>query len=149
MRSILIAAVVLAFTTAGASAEQIWLTMDQVRPYKLESPAQKIIVGNPAIADIRVEDDSNVLLFGKGPGLTNIYFFDENGEAAKNLIVRVRTPSADMLTVHRGGARTTYNCTTNCEATVTVGDDPTVFSGVATQIQSKFDQAASAAGGNN
>ena len=149
MRSILIAAAVLAFTTAGASAEQIWLTMDQVRPYKLESPAQKIIVGNPAIADIRVEDDSNVLLFGKGPGLTNIYFFDENGEAAKNLTVRVRTPSADMLTVHRGAARTTYNCTTNCEATVTVGDDPTVFNGVATQIQSKFNQAASAAGGNN
>ena len=149
MRSILIAAAALIFTTAGASAEQIWLTMDQVRPYKLASPAQKIIIGNPAIADIRVEDESNLLLFGKGPGLTNIYFFNENGEATKNLMVRVRTPSADMLTVHRGGSRTTYNCTTNCEATVTVGDDPTVFSGVATQIQSKFDQAATAAQGGN
>ena len=149
MRSIFIAAAVLAFSTVSASAEQVWLTMDQVRPYKLESPAQKIIVGNPAIADIRVEDDLNLLLFGKGPGLTNIYFFNENGDATKNLIVRVRTPSADMLTVHRGGARTTYNCTTNCEATVTVGDDPDVFNGVATQIQSKFNQAQAAAGGNN
>lgn len=149
MRSIFFAAAILAFTTANASAEQIWLTMDQVRSYKLESPAQKIIIGNPAIADIRVEDETHLLLFGKGPGLTNIYFFDHNGEATKNLIVRVRTPSADMLTVHRGSARTTYNCTTNCEATVTVGDDPAVFSGVAGQIASKYGQAAAAAGGNN
>lgn len=149
MRSIFFAAAILAFTTTNASAEQIWLTMDQVRSYKLESPAQKIIVGNPAIADIRVEDETHLLLFGKGPGLTNIYFFDQNGEAMKNLIVRVRTPSADMLTVHRGSARTTYNCTTNCEATVTVGDDPAVFGGVAGQIQAKYGQAAAAAGNNN
>lgn len=145
MRSIFFAAAALAFMTAGASAEQIWLTMDQVRPYKLESPAQKIVVGNPAIADVRVENETSLLLFGKGPGLTNIYFFDQNGDAAKNLVVRVRTPSADMLTVHRGSARTTYNCTTNCEATVTVGDDPAVFTGVAGQIASKYGQATAAA----
>lgn len=149
MRSTLFAAAALVVLTAPASAEQIWLTMDQVRPYKLESPAQKIVVGNPSIADVSVEDDTTLLLFGKGPGLTNIYFFDETGTPSQNLVVRVRTPSADMLTVHRGSARTTYNCTTNCEATVTVGDDPAVFSGVAGQIASKYGQASAAAGGNN
>ncbi len=149
MRSIVIAAALFAISSAGAAAEQIWVTMDQVRPYKLETAAQKIVVGNPSIADIRVEDDSTLLLFGKGPGLTNIFFFDENGETIKNLIVRVRTASADMLVVHRGVARTTYNCTDNCEATVTVGDDPVVFNGVTAQVQSKFGQAAAAAGGDS
>lgn len=145
MRSIFIAAALLAFSSVGASAEQIWLTMDQVRPYKLETPAQKIVVGNPAIADIQVEDESNVLLFGKGPGVTNIYFFDETGAALMNMLVRVRTGGADMLVVHRGVSRTTYNCTDQCEATVTVGDDPEVFNGVSGQIQSKFGQAIAAA----
>ena len=131
-----------AASTQAAAAEQLWLTMDQVRPYKLETPAKSIVVGNPAIADVTIQDNSNVLLFGKAPGLTNIYIFDETGEAAQNLIIRVRTPSSDMLTVHRGSARTTYNCTTNCEATVTVGDDQTQFEFVSAQVQNKFTQAS-------
>lgn len=141
MRSILIAAAFFAAATQTAAAEQLWLTMDQVRPFKLENPAKSIVVGNPAIADVTIQDNANILLFGKTPGLTNIYIFDENGEAVKNLIIRVRTPSADMLTVHRGVGRTTYNCTTNCEATITVGDDQTQFGVVATQVQSKYSQA--------
>ncbi|GJL90990.1 pilus assembly protein N-terminal domain-containing protein [Hyphococcus sp.] len=138
-------AVLLPAMTQTAAAEQLWLTMDQVRPFKLDGPAKSIVVGNPAIADVTIQDNSNILLFGKAPGLTNIYVFDETGEAAQNLIIRVRTPSSDMLTVHRGNARTTYNCTTNCEATVTVGDDTTQFETVSTQIESKYGQATSLA----
>lgn len=149
MRRIFTAALVFIGATQTAAAEQLWLTMDQVRPYKLENPAQSIVVGNPAIADVTVQDNTNVLLFGKAPGLTNIYIFDDKGEPVKNLIIRVRTPSADMLTVHRGGARTTYNCTTNCEATVTVGDDQNAFNEVSSQVQSKFSQAANLAQGGD
>lgn len=151
MRRILAAIVVFIGVTQPAEAEQLWLTMDQVRPYKLDSPAHSIVIGNPSIADVTVQDNTNVLLFGKAPGLTNIFVFDETGEPVKNLIIRVRTPSSDMLTVHRGSARTTYNCTTNCEATVTVGDDQTSFGNVSSQVQSKFSQASSLAqsGGEN
>ncbi len=143
MRRILIAAAIFAATTQVAAAEQLWLTMDQVRPFKLENPAKSIVVGNPAIADVTIQDNANILLFGKAPGLTNIYIFDENGEAVKNLVIRVRTPSSDMMTVHRGVARTTYNCTTNCEATVTVGDDQAQFGIVSSQVQNKYSQANS------
>ncbi len=149
MRTILTA---LAFAIASfqaAAAEQLWLTMDQVRPFKLESPAKSIVVGNPAIADVTIQDNENILLFGKTPGLTNIYIFDDNGEATKNLVIRVRTPSSDMLTVHRGAARTTYNCTTNCEATVTVGDDQTQFQSVSSQVQNKFSQASALSQGGD
>lgn len=149
MRRMLAAAALFAASTQVAAAEQIWLTMDQVRPYKLETPAQSIVVGNPAIADVSIRDNTNVLLFGKSPGLTNIYVFDEAGEPIKNLTVRVRTPSSDMLTVHRGSSRMTYNCTTNCEATVTVGDDPAAFNGVATQVQQKYQQATRLGGADD
>jgi Flp pilus assembly secretin CpaC len=143
MRRILAAAVTFAAMTQAAAAEQLWLTMDQVRPLKLETPAHSIVVGNPSIADVTIQDNANLLLFGKAPGLTNIYIFDDTGAPVKNLMIRVRTPSSDMLTVHRGSARTTYNCTTNCEATVTVGDDPAAFSGVSGQVSAKYSQATS------
>lgn len=146
MKTTLSALAVFFAAATGAHAEQIWLTMDHVRPYQLETPAQSIVVGNPGIADVTVQDNRNLLLFGKAPGMTNIYMFDENGEAFKNLVIRVRSQSAGMLTFYRGSARTTYNCTSNCEATVTVGDDPGTFGEVAGQVQNKFGQAASAAG---
>lgn len=149
MRRILTAIAFLVASVQSAGAEQLWLTMDQVRPFKLESPAKSIVVGNPAIADVTIQDNANILLFGKTPGLTNIYVFDENGEPTKNLVIRVRTPSADMLTVHRGAARTTYNCTTNCEATVTVGDDLAQFQAVSTQVQNKYSQASALSQGND
>ncbi len=149
MRRILAATAALAALLQPAAAEQIWLTMDQVRPLKLETPAKSIVVGNPAIADVTIQDNNNLLLFGKAPGLTNIYIFDETGAATQNLIIRVRTPSSDMLTVHRGAARTTYNCTTNCEATVTVGDDTTQFEIVSSQVENKYKQATTLAQGDN
>ena len=150
MRTLFMTAICAVAATTSAHAGQLWLTMDQVRPYKVERGVAKIIIGNPSIADVRVEDENNLLFFGKAPGLTNIFMYDANGEVIDNMYVRVRTPSTDMLTVHRGPLRTTYNCTTNCEATITVGDDPAIFSGVTAQVQNKFQQAAaSAAGGSN
>jgi len=145
MRMLLCALAAFVAIAASARAEQIWLTMDQVRPYKLDAPASSIVVGNPAIADVSVQDNENLLLFGKAPGLTNMYIFDEAGQPTKNLVIRVRSHGNDMLTFHRGAARTTYNCTHNCETTVTVGDDVDTFSTVSTQVRNKFKQAESAA----
>ncbi|MEQ8936992.1 MAG: pilus assembly protein N-terminal domain-containing protein [Amphiplicatus sp.] len=126
-----------------ASAGQVWLTLDQVRPYELERPAGEIVVGNPGIADITVQDKTRVLLFGKAPGVTNLYIFDEEGKAIDNLIVRVNASSAGMLTLNRGSERTTYACTDNCNATQTVGDGTTSFSEVGQQVQLKLQLAKS------
>lgn len=138
---------VAAFITmiSAANAEQLWLTMDYVRPFKLETPVQNIIIGNPAIADVTVRDSKNLLFYGKAPGVTNIFLIDENGDTIDNMTVRVRTNATDMLTFYRGPSRTTYNCTTNCEATVTVGDDQAVFGQVSGQVAQKFGQAQAAA----
>ncbi len=145
MRVLISAFATLFMLTTGAHAGQVWLTMDQVRPYKLERPAQNIVVGNPAIADVTVQDNKSLLLFGKAPGLTNIYIFDESGEAIENLIVRVRTQHDGVLTFYRGAARTTYNCTTKCDETITVGDDSESFENVSSQVTKKFSQAKNAA----
>lgn len=144
MRALISATLIASTLLTPAYAEHIWLTMDQVRPYKLDKPAHSIVVGNPSIADVTVQDSTKVLLFGKAPGLTNIYAFDQNGDAIGNMVIRVRTPSSDMLVVHRGGSRTTYNCTSNCEPTVTVGDDQSTFDNIAQQVTGKFEQARTA-----
>ncbi len=129
------------FATAAA-AEQVWVTMDQVKPYTFKQEVGQIVVGNPGIADVTVRDKSRVLLFGKAPGLTNIFLFDSDGNEIENLIVRVRATTNDMLTLQRGGQRYTYNCTITCEQTITVGDSPEAFGAMTSQVRQKFQQAA-------
>lgn len=136
------------FTAAGlfatsASAEQIWVTMDQVKPYTFKQEVGQIVVGNPGIADVSVRDKSRVLLFGKAPGMTNIFLFDRDGNELENIIVRVRATTNEMLTVQRGGKRYTYNCTSTCEQTITVGDSQDAFGELSNQVSQKFKQASS------
>lgn len=126
--------------TTAANAGEVWLTMDYVKPFTIDRPASQIIVGNPGIADIQVQDANNVLLYGKAPGTTNMFILDENGEQIDNLIVRVRALGDNMLTFQHGPERTTYNCMTVCEPTVTVGDGES-FGAVAGQVNQKFQQA--------
>jgi Flp pilus assembly secretin CpaC len=145
MRKILFS-LAIAMIAPAAHAEQVWLTMDQVTPYRLKQDVDQIVIGNPSIADISIQDQSRLLMFGKAPGLTNIFLFDAEGNEVDNLIVRVRSAGNEMLTVQRGADRTTYNCMTVCEPTITVGDSATKFGEVSSQVQQKLQQAKTSAG---
>lgn len=146
MRSIFLALIVSAAAATSAFAEEVWLTIDQVRPYEIEKPAGQIVIGNPGIADLTVQDKTRVLLYGKAPGLTNMYIFDDEGQVIDNLMVRVRTTTPEMLTMYRGPARSTYHCANQCEATITVGDEKTVFGDLTSQVQQKASQVSSGGG---
>jgi Flp pilus assembly secretin CpaC len=139
------AAALFTLLAAPASADQLWLTMDQVRPYDIARPAGQIIIGNPAIADVKVQNNSRVLLFGKAPGMTNMFILDAEGKEIDNLIVRVRSNNVSMLTFQRGLQRLSLNCSSNCETTVTVGDASAVFGETSQQVDQKYSQAQGAA----
>jgi Flp pilus assembly secretin CpaC len=147
MRQFAVAAA-LVLATAQAQAAEIWLTIDQVRPYEIERPAGQIVVGNPAIADLTVADKTRVMLYGKAPGLTNMYIFDDDGAVIENLVVRVRSTSNDMLTMHKGVQRITYACASQCEPTISVGDAQVSFAELSQQVMLKQQQAAASGAAN-
>jgi len=141
MRFFILSLAATVFATS-ASAEQVWLTMDQVTPYTFKQEVGQIVIGNPGIADVTVRDKSRVLMFGKAPGLTNMFLFDADGNEIDNLIVRVRATNSDLLTLQRGPQRFTYNCMSACEQTLVVGDNVETFGSISGQVQQKFLQAA-------
>lgn len=141
MRTILLSLAASVCAASAAHADQVWVTMDQVAPYAFKQDVDQIVVGNPGIADVTVRDKSRVLIFGKAPGVTNLFLFDADGNEVDNLIVRVRATGAEMLTFHRGGQRATYNCMSYCEPTITVGDNAETFGAVTQQVQQKYQQA--------
>ena len=133
--------------TAAASAQtgEMWLTIDQVRAYDLRQPVSSIVVGNPAIADVTVQSNNKVLLYGKAPGFTNIYFFDGEGNRLDNINIRVQSQTDNMMVVYRGTARASYTCTRNCEPMMVIGDSPEIFDPLSQQAQRKSSDASSAA----
>lgn len=139
------AAIACAAVIAPAHASEMWLTMDQVRPLSLDRAAGSIVVGNPAIADVTVQSNNRVFLFGKAPGLTNVFIFDEDGKPIDNVVIRVRVATSGMLVFNRGMSQATYNCTDRCERTITVGDSNNAFTEVSNQVQQKAQQARTAA----
>ncbi|MEM6648835.1 MAG: pilus assembly protein N-terminal domain-containing protein [Pseudomonadota bacterium] len=135
-----------------AFAGEVHLTIDQAHTFSLKKPVGSMVVGNPSIADVTVRSNTELLMFGKMPGLTNIYFFDREGGLIDNVKVVVQNPRSNTVTLQSGSQRYTFVCTDVCEQSFTIGDganntrlQPTPIAQQATQ---KFQLATQAAGGS-
>ncbi len=137
------------FGLSTANAGEVWLTVDQVRAYQLPEPVSAIVVGNPGIADIEVSSNTSIMLFGKRPGLTNIYFFNLKGERLDNVAIRVRTPSDNMVTLQRGVEYVTYSCTNNCDVAENVGIGNSAFEVAKQENKIKAAEISGGGGGGN
>ncbi|MEL6366291.1 MAG: pilus assembly protein N-terminal domain-containing protein [Pseudomonadota bacterium] len=133
------------FAAAPAFAQSVTITLDEAKILHFNEPASSIIVGNPAVADITVQDDRNALLFGKAPGVTNILILDTDGKEVQNIRVQVSGPTVGLVVVQRGLLASTYTCTTRCVPTPQIGDNPESFQQATQQIATRLQSAVSAA----
>lgn len=100
--------------TGNAVAEDMVLQSDQTLPVDLAERPATIVIGNPGIADISVQD--NRLLFtGKGFGTTNVIIFNDAGEKIRDWQVHVTRQDAYGVAVFKAGKRELYSCKTDCE----------------------------------
>jgi len=143
------AALVALAVPASAAVQKVVVALDEAKILTFDKPAASIIVGNPAVADISVQDDRTALLFGKAPGSTNILVLDASGGMIDEFRVSVANPSSGVLVIQRGIRQATYTCVGRCTPTPTIGDDTQVFEAANTQISARLSaaqQAAEAAG---
>ena len=136
LRKILVVALTLAVATptAGmaASNEPITVRASMARILRISAPAATVIIGNPGVADVTIQDPQTLVLTGKSYGETNLIILDSRGSAIADTMVSVVEPlSADGLTMYQGQARNTLNCQPICQPTVMLGDDATFATGPA------------------
>lgn len=139
------AAAVLTAIAAPAHAGEIWVTVDQARAVKLERPAQSIVIGNPAIADITVQNETGMFVLGKTPGVTNLIAVDSQGDEIANIAINVSGARSNFVTLNRGEKQYTFSCAHRCESTIMVGDETNRFSAVSGQADAKSVSASDAA----
>jgi hypothetical protein len=142
-------AVALFAVPTPASAESIRVNVDEARIIELNRPITQVIVGNPAVADVTVQNRKTLIFTGKSAGHTNIILLDENDRQILNEKVYVDTSNEPgLVMVQRGGLRSTYQCGTVCNSSVAIGDDPKYSADVLKATEDKLQFARNAATGN-
>jgi hypothetical protein len=127
----------------AASAEPVptavAVNVDQAKLVKLPASVSTIVVGNPLIADVSLQNGGMVVVTGKGYGATNFIAMDRSGEVLVDRVIQVEGPSDRLITVYRGAERESYSCMPVCQRRVTLGDSDTYF-------KSTLDQAGTLSG---
>lgn len=128
LAALLLAASLLAPVPALAQdGAPINVNVNMARVLRISSPAATVIVGNPGIADVTIQDPMTLILTGKSYGQTNLIVLDSRGEPIADTMVEVVQMQAGLTTVYQGLARTTMSCAPVCQPMVMLGDDQ-VFS---------------------
>jgi hypothetical protein len=112
---------------AEPSGDAISVNVDQAKLFKLPNRVATIVVGNPLIADVTLQNGGIVVVTGKGYGATNFIAMDRGGEVLVDRMIQVEGPSDRLVTVYRGVDRETYSCMPMCQRRVTLGDDDNYF----------------------
>lgn len=117
MRRLIFAAALMAAAAAPpALAQSIGVPIDQSLRVPLPAAAADVAVGNAAVADVTVVDERNLLVTGKGYGVTNVLALDRAGRTIFERTVVVSAPDEGRVSVYRGAALQEYACHDRCEA---------------------------------
>src|SRR3954453_985481 len=131
---------------AGPSADTIAVNVVQAKLVKLPTRVSTIVVGNPMIADVALQNGGILVVTGKGYGATNFIAMDRAGQILDERQIQAAGPSDQLVTVYRGVDRETYSCMPICQKRVTLGDSDGYFKQVMDQAGSLSGQASSNAG---
>jgi Flp pilus assembly secretin CpaC len=116
-------AAILALGPAGAAAAPLSVNVNMAKILKIAAPAATVIIGNPGVADVTIQDPQTLILTGKSYGETNLIVLDSTGRAVIDTVVEVIQTSASVVTVYLGNSRSTLTCEPVCQPTITIGDD--------------------------
>jgi Flp pilus assembly secretin CpaC len=125
----------------AATNEPITVKANMARILRISAPAATVIIGNPGVADVTIQDPQTLVLTGKSYGQTNLIVLDSAGNPVADTMVSVVQANGDTITVYMGTARTTLACDPICQPTITLGDDP-AFGNAALQSSTLLQTAA-------
>jgi Flp pilus assembly secretin CpaC len=130
---------------AAADPDRIAVNVDQAKLVKLPAGIATIVVGNPLIADVTLQNGGVVVVTGKGYGATNFIAMDRAGQVLVDRQIQVQGPSDQLVTIYRGVERESYSCMPICQRRVTLGDGENYFKSTIDQAGSLSTQASQGA----
>src|SRR5688572_27540752 len=93
------------------------------RILRMSAPAATVIIGNPGVADVTIQDPQTLVLTGKSYGQTNLIVLDAMGNPIADTLIEVVQEQADLVTVYMGTKRISVACAPVCQPVIMLGDD--------------------------
>lgn len=128
------------------SAADLVVKYDQSQLLRLPRAVSEIIIGNPTIADVTVQSSKLLVITGKSFGITNIIALDSERNVIRDQRVLVQRDEVKVINLQKGTKRQSYNCSPQCNPSITVGDDQAYFAEVAKTSERKIKLSESQAG---
>lgn len=108
---------------ALAESAPVSVKVNMARILRINAPAATVIVGNPGIADVAIQDPQTLVLTGKSYGQTNLIILDAQGNPIADTMLEVVQEQAGLVTVYLGDKRTSLACEPVCQPIIMLGDD--------------------------
>lgn len=131
----LISMVAPAAPAIAADGAPINVNVNMARILRINAAAATVIVGNPGIADVTIQDPQTLILTGKSYGQTNLIVLDATGNPIADTLIEVVQMQAGVVTVFQGQSRTSLACAPVCQQVLMMGDDPNFSGGVLASSQ--------------
>ena len=85
----------LAPVAATAQEGPISVKANMARILRISAPAATVIIGNPGVADVTIQDPQTLVLTGKSYGTTNLIVLDSDGNPIADTMIEVVQSQAD------------------------------------------------------
>jgi hypothetical protein len=112
------AAIAVTAASSAHAADALTVELDGARILKLDSPASDIIIGNPNVADVTVQNPNRLVIIGRAPGLTRlIVMTDGTITMDTQVVVAARNTSAQVSVLAPDGKNVTetiFACGDRC-----------------------------------
>lgn len=123
----------LCLPNVSAAAGSQTVLIDQSLPLSLPPGAQRVMIGNPAVADINVLDVHTAVLLGRGYGTTNLLILDAHGRTLLERQIVVGAADLNRVSLYRGDGQNpsrvdNFTCSPRCERTPMPGEVDTEYS---------------------
>lgn len=148
MRGWAVAVVVAAAFAGIAHAGEVQVALDQSRPISLPDSATGVVVGNPSVAGVSVQNDRLLFVTGRSYGSTNLIVVGPTGRPIYEARITVIPDETNVVMVTRGAATARLDCNPLCRRRPDISDDQTSFSQTNEQISARNSQAAGGGAGN-
>ena len=99
-----------------AAAAPLTRGLGQGEPVRLSGPARSVVVGDPEIADVSMTGPRDLVVVGRGYGMTSIVVTDPQGRLLFNRDILVGGQGQGEMAYVRGGETRAYDCAPVCRA---------------------------------
>lgn len=148
---VIFSAVVAGISTSSIAPAyaDVQVVADQAKVFRLDEPAETIILGNPSIADVTVHDRLTIVITGKSYGTTNLVVLNDASEPVVEELITVTAEMAGYVAVQRNNSRFTYSCNPDCQEVLRLGDDKKKMEDVSSSISLRNELAENGIVANN